>query len=121
MVNRLLSQLKCRLQRVDTPIIKQGDPIEKVYFFYQGSGVLQREFDSKAYGNACIDVVNLPEGSFFGELAVLLNLKAYFHMKAGSGKKKKVLMRKGQQVALIYEIDAEGFLDLINDYPEYAS
>ena len=30
-------------------------------------------------------------------------------------------MRKGQQVALIYEIDADGFLDLINDYPEYAA
>ena len=49
-INRLLSNMKCRMQRVGTPIIKQGETVDKVYFFYNGNGILQRQFTSLAYG-----------------------------------------------------------------------
>jgi len=60
------------MQRVGTPILKQGEPVDKVYFFYKGNGILQREFSSMQYGKTTIDAVILPEGSFFGELPAIL-------------------------------------------------
>ena len=95
--------------------------MESVYFFYTGCGILVREFESKAYGSASIDVSILPEGSFFGELAVILNLKAYFGLNAGSGRKKKNKIVKGAEMVFIYEIDAAEFIDILKDNPDFQS
>ncbi len=45
-----------------------------MYFFYKGSGLLTRTFESEVYGKTELDVAVLPEGSFFGELPGLLDI-----------------------------------------------
>lgn len=85
------------MQRVGTPLLKQGNNVDKVYFFYNGTGVLQRQFNSKAYGHTTVDAVILPEGSFFGELDVILNTFCFFTLKAGAKESQKNrLLRDGQ-------------------------
>ena len=70
------------MQRVDTTIIKQDQLIDKVYFFFRGKGILQRRFKSVAYGTTTVDAVVLPEGSFYGELSVIVDIPCEFTLKA---------------------------------------
>ena len=75
--------------RVDTTLIHQGCEVDRVYFFYKGSAMLTRKFPSSVYGNTELDIVELPEGSWFGELQCYLGIDAYFNLKTYSRKKQK--------------------------------
>ena len=41
-------------------------------------------FNSKVYEQNEIEVVKLPEGSFFGELSILLNIGVFFGLRVDS-------------------------------------
>ena len=64
--------------------------IEKVLFIYKGSAVITKSFDSPVYGRTQLEVVNLPEGSFFGELATKLTAATQFGLKSGTQMDKRV-------------------------------
>ena len=83
---------------------------------------MQRQFSSPAYGLTTIDAVVLPEGSFFGEFPVMLNIKCFFTMKvAQKARSKKQIERDGCQMALIYELEADTFREIVKDYPKYSN
>ena len=51
-----------------------GQPIDHMFFFHKGAGMLTRRIDSPVYGRPELDVALLPEGSFFGELPGIINI-----------------------------------------------
>ena len=77
-INRLLGGLKARMRRIGDTLITQGEPVDQVYFFNNGSGMLTKEFESPVYGTTQLEVAVLPEGSFFGELPGLLGIAPVF-------------------------------------------
>ena len=64
----------------------------------------------------------LPEGSFFGELPVMLNIFCQFTLKTAPKKSgKKQMLRQGHHMVLIYELESDVFRGIMTDYPQYAS
>ena len=82
-INRLLSRLKCSIQRVGAPLVEQGQEMDRVWFLYRGTAMVTRDFVSSIYGKTQLEIVELREGSWFGELAGLLQTPAYFGLRAG--------------------------------------
>lgn len=70
---------------------------------------------TKAYGNFSLEVAKLPEGSFFGELPLMLDITCYFQLNTGANKNEE------EKMALVYEIDAEIFKEILADFPDFAS
>jgi len=93
---------------------------EKVYFFSKHRGVISRDFNSKAYGHISLDVAELPEGSFIGELELTLGTNSYFNLKTGANKRKDQDLTTNSNMAMIYSINAEPFKELCKDYPEFS-
>lgn len=80
-INRILSQLKCNIYPVGTYLFRPGDEMTSLYFFYKGIATMTTNFNSKVYEQNEIEVVKLPEGSFFGELSILLNIGVFFGLR----------------------------------------
>ena len=89
-INRLLIHLKCRMYMVGSELVEQGTMIDKVIFVYKGSAIITKSFHSPVYGRTQLEVVTLPEGSFFGELAAKLSAYTQFGLRAGSQLSKRV-------------------------------
>ena len=78
------------MYRVGSELIAQEEMIDKILFVYKGSAIITKSFDSDAYGRTQLEVVILPEGSFFGELAAKLTAATQFGLKAGTQLNKKI-------------------------------
>lgn len=69
-----------------------------------------------------IEVVKLPEGSFFGELPILLGITIYFGLRIDGRDPKSQgerIVRDQYEHGLLYELDKEPFLDVCRDYPDF--
>ena len=67
-------------------------------------------------------MVKLPEGSFFGELSLILNIVVFFGLRVGERDEKvqgERIVRDRYEQGLIYELDKEAFLDVCLDYPDF--
>lgn len=73
------------------------------------------------YGSTQIEVVVLPEGSFFGETSVLLGIRSYFGMKTVAKDKGDKYMLNGVEHTQIYELESSVFKELVQDYPDFAN
>lgn len=62
--------------------------MHNVYFIYKGSGQVLKRVNSKQQGEFLAPVINLPEGSFFGELCALIGTVSYFTFAAAPPMKK---------------------------------
>ena len=83
---------------------------------------LTRDIVSEVYPKTTLQVVTLPEGSFFGELPMILGINTFFNLMVGPKDKKlpgERLMRDGKEQSLIYELEDEKFKDICTDYPEF--
>lgn len=78
------------MYRVGSELIAQGSIVDKVLFIYKGSAIVSKSFHSEAYGRTNLEVVNLPEGSFFGEIAAKLTAATQFGLRAGTQLNKRV-------------------------------
>ena len=72
------------MMRVGEVIQTEGNQFDQLFFFGKGRGVLTRNFRSESYGKFQLEVVELPEGSFYGELCILLGNTAYFNLQIGA-------------------------------------
>ena len=74
-----------------------------------------------------IEVAVLPEGSFYGELPGLLNIRTYFSLKTkfdeSQYKDKTTRQIEAEEYlgAMVYTIDIDPFKELCKDYPEFGS
>lgn len=121
-INRILSQLKCRIYPVGANLFSPGCELDRIYFVFKGMLHLTSNFDSAVYEHNKILVAKLPEGSFFGELPTLLGITVFFGLEVGARDDKtkgERLIRNGYQQSLIYELDKETFLDICKDYPDF--
>ena len=105
-----------------TQLFVPGNELNKVYFVYRGMLTLNTNFDSKVYKQKMIEVVKLPEGSFFGELPILLGITVYFGLRIDGRDEKSQgerIVRDQYEQGLMYELDKDAFLDVCRDYPEF--
>ena len=72
------------MYRVGSELIAQGSMVDKILFIYKGSATVTKSFHSEAYGRTQLEVVILPEGSFFGELAAKLTAATNFGLKSST-------------------------------------
>ena len=70
-----------------------------------------------------LDIVKLPEGSYYGELSILLGTTSPFKLKMGKNKKEdgETIVKNGHRMAMVYTLDGQIFKDLCTDYPELSS
>ena len=82
--------------------------------------MVTRDFVSSIYGKTQLEIVELREGSWFGELAGLLQTTAYFGLRAGKQKSKgEKLVLDGIEHAQLYELDMEVLREICADYPQF--
>jgi hypothetical protein len=74
-IRRVLTNLDCQVYLKDRTIIEVNQNLASVYFCYQNGVRLINPFTGLA-------IVDLPEGSFFGELQVLLGIKSTHEITA---------------------------------------
>ena len=124
-INRLLTNLRCYMIRVGEVIQTEGNQFDQLFFFAKGRGVLTRNFRSKYYGKFQLEVVELPEGSFYGELCILLGNTSYFNLQIGNTKSDQkdegLVTKNGDSMAMVYSIEASAFKELCKDYPEFGT
>ena len=65
-------------------MFRPGDELSSLYFVYKGTATMTTNFNSKVYGMNEIEALKLPEGSFFGELSILLNIGVFFGLRVDS-------------------------------------
>ncbi len=103
---------------------KAGDQFDRVFFFGSESAMLTYYFKSEAHGRYELDIMRLPEGSYYGELCILLGTASYFSLKITPNhkdKKSEPITKNGQRVSIIYSIDADVFKELCQEYPEFSN
>ena len=114
--------LKCQIYPVGTQLITQGDEVDTLYFIYKGTGLLTSDLVSDCYKRTRLEVATLPEGSFFGELPLLLGITVFFNLTAGPKDTKspgEKIVRDRYEQALFYTIDKETLEEICSDYPEF--
>ena len=114
------------MMRVGEVIQTEGNQFDQLFFFGKGRGVLTQNYRSQTYGKFQLEVVELPEGSFYGELCILLGNTAYFNLQIGAIKSDKkdeelVTTKNGVSMAMVYSIEASAFKELCRDYPEFGT
>ena len=80
--------------------------------------MVTKDIKSSAYGDTQLEVVVLPEGSFFGELPAMLGIRSIFGMKTVIKTKGDKHMVNGIEHTMVYELETEFFKELLNDYPD---
>ena len=86
--------------------------------------MLTYNFKSLSHGRRELDIMRLPEGSYYGELCILLGTASYFTLKITpnyKNKREEPITKNGQRMSIIYSIDADVFKDLCKDYPEFSN
>ena len=70
-------------------MFRPGAELDCLYFVYKGTLAMTTIFNSKVYKQNEIEVVRLPEGSFFGELSLILDIGVFFGLRV-DGRDSKV-------------------------------
>lgn len=81
-------------------IIKQGSTGKEMFFLTKGSVEVTN-------GDGTVVFARLPEGSFFGEIALLMSAKRNASIRADAN-----------SVCELYRLSKDDFLEVLNDYPE---
>ena len=124
LVQKLVPQLKSKMHERGNTIVKTGENMTSLIFFYSGSAHLFGSYEWKGE-RMYFEAVTLKGGSWFGDYQAMLNVKSDWDLIAGGHKDGQEDGKRARGMPpnhiMTYELDSEYFRKACDVYPVFRS